>query len=75
MYETASGERFTLYCGQTKDQATALRFIAGDHNAAYYWVDGDLFYVLTGPAEHDKLHAIAQAAYDQIDVRSPPQGG
>jgi anti-sigma factor RsiW len=75
MYETPSGERFTLYCGQTKDQATALRYIASDHNAAYYWVDGDLFYVLTGPAEREKLHAIAQAAYDQIDTRTPPQGG
>lgn len=75
MYEAPSGERFTLYCGHTKDQATALRYIAGDHNAAYYWVDGDLFYVLSGPAERDKLRAIAQAAYDQIDTRTPPQGG
>jgi len=75
MYETPSGERFTLYCGQTKDQPTALRYIAGKNSSAYYWVDGDLFYVLTGPAEQDRLHAIAQAAYDQIDVRTPPQGG
>jgi anti-sigma factor RsiW len=75
MYETPSGERFTLYCGQTKDQPTALRYIAGDHNAAYYWVDGNLFYVLSGPAEQEKLHAIAQAAYDQIDARGTPQGG
>ena len=75
MYETPSGERFTLYCGQTKDQATALRYIAGNHNSAYYWVDNNLFYVLTGPAEQDRLHAIAQAAYDQIDVRTSPQGG
>ncbi len=75
MYETASGERFTLYCGQTKDQATALRYIAGKNSSAYYWVDGDLFYVLTGPAEQEKLRAIAQAAYDQIDARPSPQGG
>lgn len=76
MYEAPSGERFTLYCGHTTDQATALRYIAADHNAAYYWIDGDLFYVLTGPAERDKLHAIAQAAYEQIDTRTPaPQGG
>ena len=53
MYETASGERFTLYCGQTKDQATALRYIAGKRSSAYYWVDGNLFYVLSGPAEHE----------------------
>lgn len=76
MYENTSGERFTLYVGQTKDQATALRYITGERSAAYYWVDGDLFYVLTGPAERDRLHAIAQSAYDQIDVHTAlPQGG
>jgi anti-sigma factor RsiW len=75
MYESPSGERFTLYCGHTTDRATALRYIAGDNNAAFYWVDGNLFYVLIGPADRDKLHAIASAAYDQIDARTPSQGG
>jgi anti-sigma factor RsiW len=75
MYENASGERFTLYCGQTDDRETALRYTTGDHNAAYYWVDHNLACVLSGPAERDKLHAIAQAAYDQIDTRSPQRGG
>jgi anti-sigma factor RsiW len=75
MYEAASGERFTLYCGHTTDRQTALRYTAGEQNAAYYWVDQNLAYVLSGPAERDKLHQIAQAAYDQIDTRTPPQGG
>ncbi len=75
MYESPAGERFTLYCGHTTDRATALRYIAGDHDAAFYWVDGNLFYVLIGPADRDKLHAIASAAYDQIDARTLPQGG
>jgi anti-sigma factor RsiW len=75
MYESPSGERFTLYCGQTTDRATALRYIAGDPNGAFYWVDGNLFYVLIGPADRDKLQAIASAAYDQIDARTPRQGG
>jgi len=76
MYETPSGERFTLYCGRTGDRDTALRYTTGPQNAAYYWVDGDLAYVLSGPPEQDKLHTIAQAAYDQIDRRTPPpQGG
>jgi anti-sigma factor RsiW len=75
MYEAASGERFTLYCGHTSDQETALLYTAKDRNAAYYWVDHNLAYVLSGPAEPDKLRAIAQAAYDQIDLRTPPQGG
>ncbi len=75
MYETPSGERFTLYCGRTGDRDTALRYTTGLQNAAYYWVDGDLAYVLSGPAEQDKLHAIAQAAYDQTDRRMPPEQG
>lgn len=75
MYENGSGERFTLYCGQTDDRETALRYTTGDHNAAYYWVDHNMACVLSGPAERDKLHAIAQAAYDQIDSRSPQRGG
>jgi anti-sigma factor RsiW len=75
MYEGPSGERFTLYCGHTGDRETALRYTAGEQNAAYYWVDDNLAYVLSGPAERDKLYAIAQAAYDQIDRRAPPQGG
>jgi len=75
MYEGPSGERFTLYCGHTSDRETALRYTTGEQNAAYYWVDRNLAYVLSGPAERNKLHEIAQAAYDQIDVRASPQGG
>jgi anti-sigma factor RsiW len=75
MYEGPSGERFTLYCGHTTDRETALRYTVGEQNAAYYWVDRNLAYVLSGPAERDKLYAIAQAAYDQIDRRAPAQGG
>src|ERR1700676_1234381 len=75
MYEGPSGERFTLYCGRTSDQETALRYTTGEQNAAYYWVDQNLPYVLSGPAERDKLREIPQTAYDQIDRRTPPQGG
>ncbi|HTP94090.1 MAG TPA: anti-sigma factor [Xanthobacteraceae bacterium] len=75
MYEGPSGERFTLYCGRTADRETALRYTAGDQNGAYYWVDQNLAYVLSGPAEREKLYTIAQAAYDQIDTRTPPRGG
>ena len=74
MYEGPSGERFTLYCGHTDDRETALRYTAGDQNAAYYWVDQNFAYVLSGPAEHDKLHDIAQAAYEQIDSRQQRGG-
>jgi anti-sigma factor RsiW len=75
MYESPSGERFTLYCGRTSDRDTSLRYTTGPQNAAYYWVDGDVAYVLSGPAERDKLREIAQTAYDQMDGRLPPRQG
>jgi anti-sigma factor RsiW len=75
MYEGSSGERFTLYCAHTRDAETALRYTARGSSAAYYWVDRSLAYVLSGPADRDRLHTIAQAAYEQIDVRTPPKGG
>ena len=53
----------------------SLRYKSGEQNAAYYWVDDNMAYVLSGPAEPDKLREIAQAAYDQIDHRTVPQGG
>jgi anti-sigma factor RsiW len=74
MYENTSGERFTLYCGRISDGETALRYTTGGQNAAYYWVDQNLAYVLSGPMEPGKLREIAQAAYDQIDRRTAPQG-
>jgi len=74
MYEGPSGERFTLYCGHTEDRETALRYTAGDQNAAYYWVDQNIAYVLSGPAEREKLRDIAQAAYEQIDARQQRGG-
>ena len=74
MYENPSGERFTLYCGQIHDGETALRYTTGGQNAAYYWVDQNLAYVLSGPMETGKLREIAQAAYDQIDRRTAPPG-
>jgi anti-sigma factor RsiW len=75
MYENPSGERFTLYCGRINDGETALRYTSGEQNAAYYWVDRNLAYVLSGPMQTGKLREIAQAAYDQIDRRTLPQGG
>jgi anti-sigma factor RsiW len=74
MYEGPSGERFTLYCGHTGDRETALRYTAGDQNAAYYWVDQNVAYVLSGPAEREKLRDIAQAAYEQIDAQQQRGG-
>jgi anti-sigma factor RsiW len=75
MYESPTGERFTLYCARTDDPETAMRYTAADRNAAFYWVDRNAAYVVSGPAERERLHQIAQAAYDQIELRTPARGG
>lgn len=72
MYEGTSGERFTLYCSTTNATQTAMRYHGDEQTAAIYWVDRDLAYVMSGPANRDNLLKVAQAAYDQIEIRTPP---
>jgi anti-sigma factor RsiW len=74
MYEGASGERFTLYCARWDAPETALRYRAAGQIAAFYWVDDNKAYVMSGPADRDRLRTIAQSAYDQIEIRTPDKG-
>ncbi len=67
MYEGTSGERFTLYCSRVKSPETALRYSASDQVAAFYWIDDDKAYVVSGPADRDRLLKVAQSAYDQLE--------
>jgi anti-sigma factor RsiW len=67
MYEAASGERYTIYCAKARVPETALRYKGDDRYAAFYWVDNKVAYVVSGPAEREKLEAVSKAIYDQID--------
>jgi len=67
MYESASGERFTMYCAKTDEPGTALRFTGGDPFAAFYWVDDKIAYVISGPADRERLEKVTKAAYEQVD--------
>jgi len=69
MYEGSTGERFTIYYARTDSAPTALRYRAAERFAAVYWVEHGLAYVVSGPKERERLLAVAQAAYDQIDKR------
>jgi len=74
MYEGNSGERFTLYCSRARAPETALRYSAAGQVAAYYWIERDKAYVVSGPADRDRLLKVAQSAYDQIEaIRSSSQ--
>lgn len=67
MYESASGDRYTIYCAKARMPETSLRYKNGERYAAFYWVDDKVAYVVSGPAEREKLEVVSKAIYDQID--------
>ena len=68
MYESPSGERYTVYCAKAeKTPETALRFRSGKHFAAVYWVDDNLAYVVSGPDHRTQLETVAKSVYEQVD--------
>jgi anti-sigma factor RsiW len=69
MYEGASGERFTIYCGRASAPTTALRYKDQDRVAAFYWVDDKVAYVVSGPGNRDQMEKVTKAIYDQIERR------
>jgi anti-sigma factor RsiW len=75
MYESTSGERFTLYCARANAPDTALRYQAVEQVGAFYWIDQDQAYAVSGEADRDRLRNVASAAYEQIDTRTAPKQG
>jgi anti-sigma factor RsiW len=67
MYEGPSGERFTIYCAKAAMAQTALHYKSDNSFAAFYWVDDKVVYVVSGPADRDKLEKVAKAAYEQME--------
>lgn len=71
MYEGSSGERYTIYCGRSPAPETALRYTMVGDVAAVQWVESQYGYVVSGPADRDRLQKIAQSAYEQMEHRTP----
>jgi anti-sigma factor RsiW len=67
MYENASGERFTVYCAKATAPESALRYRSEDRSAAFYWVDDKVAYVVSGPADREKLEKVTKTVYEQVD--------
>ena len=68
MYEGTSGERFTIYCAKAAEATTALHFKKTDENAAaFYWVDDKVAYVVSGPADRERLETVTKSIYEQVD--------
>jgi anti-sigma factor RsiW len=71
MYEGANGERFTLYSSSQRQPSTSFRYTMADKFAAVHWIEGDIGYVMSGPADRERLGKIAEAAYEQMETRTP----
>ena len=70
MYEGASGERFTIYCRRTRAPESALRYRDAGMVGSFFWVEDDVGYVVSGPADKSRLHKVAEAAYGQLEGRA-----
>jgi anti-sigma factor RsiW len=70
MYESTSGERFTLYSTRAGGPDSALRYNVDGQVGALYWADGDVAYVVNGEANQERLHKVAESVYAQIE-RAP----
>ncbi len=70
MYQSAAGERITLYVTVlpkgASPGATAFRFEEGDPVSAFYWIDNQLGYALAGNLPRDSLLEISKLVYGQL---------
>ena len=67
MYESASGERFTLYSSRAKIETAQMRYTAAENSGAMYWSEDGVGYVLSGPIDKDRLNQVARLVYEQTE--------
>ena len=73
MYEGTTGERFTIYCRRAAAPQSALRYRAVGVVGSFFWVDNDVAFVVSGPADRARLQKVAEAVYDQVESRQQQQ--
>ncbi|MGN6310319.1 MAG: anti-sigma factor family protein [Xanthobacteraceae bacterium] len=68
MYESLTGERFTLYTSRATAPTTQMRYVTRASDGALYWSDRGVGYVLSGPDDNkNRLEQVARAVYDQTE--------
>jgi anti-sigma factor RsiW len=67
MYESASGERFTVYAARGAAETTQMRYASQDSNGALFWADRGVGYVVSGGSDRERLTQIARLVYDQAE--------
>ncbi|MBR1190862.1 anti-sigma factor [Bradyrhizobium sp. AUGA SZCCT0240] len=68
MYESTSGERFTIYTAKSEAEATQMRFSSEGKESALFWADRGVAYVVVSSiGDRGRLTQIAQSVYDQME--------
>ncbi len=71
MYESASGERFTIYTAKASTETTQMRYTTqgkdGAKEGSLFWADRGVGYVVTGSSDRERLTQVARQVYDQSD--------
>jgi anti-sigma factor RsiW len=67
MYESASGERFTIYTAKASTETTQMRYATQDNDGALFWADHGVGYVVSGSSDRDRLTEVARLVYDQAE--------
>lgn len=67
MYESPSGERYTLYTSRAATDTTQMRYASQREDGAMFWADKGVGYVVSGPTDKDRLNQVARLVYDQTE--------
>lgn len=67
MYESASGERFTIYTARAAAETTQILYAKQDNDGALFWADRGVGYVVTGSSNRERLTEVARMVYDQTE--------
>jgi anti-sigma factor RsiW len=67
MYESASGERFTVYTARAETETTQMRYASQDKDGALFWADRGVGYVVSGGNDRERLTQVARLVYEQTE--------
>lgn len=68
MYESQTGERYTLYTSRCAGGSEQMRYARSEADGALSWSDRGVGYVLSGPTDKDRLSQVARQVYDQTET-------
>ena len=68
MYESATGQRITLYVNSStgNESETSFRYSLEGTVSVFYWIDRSLGYALSGELDKEELLALSTAVYRQL---------